>query len=264
MEDSQKEKSEPILVVDNLKRRFGNNRAVDGASFKVYPGVITGIIGPNGAGKTTCFNCIYGEIKLNSGKVRFENSQISGKKPNNIYKLGMHRTFQIPGELGTLSLIENLMMPASNQTGERFGGPIALFKRVQREERELFDKAMEMLKITKLEKLAFEPAATLSGGQRKLLEFARSLMDEPRMVLLDEPTAGVNPTLARELGELMLNVCEKQKVTMLMISHDMAVTQAICKRVLVMANGKVLAEGTPREVMDNVEVQRAYLGRSTN
>jgi len=252
------------LSVSDLTKRFGGNRVLRGVSFEVGRGDITGVIGPNGAGKTTCFNCISGELKADGGAIRFEQAKINGLPPNRLYKMGLHRTFQIPGPISSVSLVENVMLAYKNQTGERFWRPLLTPFRVGRAERRYFDASMETLRLLNLEKLAFEPARVLSGGQKKLLELARALVGEPKVILLDEPTAGVNPTLGLFIGEHIQRICEERDLTFLMISHDMSVVRRICKRVIVMANGATLTEGTPEQVSEDARVQQAYLGRTDN
>lgn len=294
-----------LLAVDSLTKQFGGHRVLSEVSFEVYAGEITGIIGPNGAGKTTCFNCIAGELTPDGGTIKFKDRPIGGMKPHGVYKTGLHRTFQIPRPIDSVSLVENVMLPYRQQMGERalvalfsamsqkqrnfgamsavltrlkleklaFKPPSALSKlqrklsdlaggltKVQRQEERIFEDALAMLRLLNLEKLAFEPARVLSGGQKKLLELARVLVDDPQIVLLDEPTAGVNPTLGAKIGAHLKQICEERNLTFLMVSHDMSVVRNICKRVIVMANGEILTEGTPDEVTNDERVQRAYLG----
>lgn len=254
--------SSVALEVKSLKKQFGGNKAVNGTSFTVEAGSITGIIGPNGAGKTTCFNCIAGELRPDEGKVIFQGDDVTRRKPYLLYRKGLHRTFQIPGPIEEMSVIENLMMPISNQLGEKLWGALFTPFRVKREEVKNFSLAWDVLKLINMEKLAFERAKNLSGGQKKLLELARALMDSPQMLLLDEPTAGVNPSLARELGKHLQNIAQQMNLTLLLISHDMALVRRICEHVIVMANGAVLTQGSAEEVSSNRDVQKAYLGRA--
>ena len=249
-----------ILRVEDLQKRFGGNHAVDGATFDVARHSITGLIGPNGAGKTTCFNCIAGALKPNGGRVTFEGREITGLPPYRVTALGMSRTFQIPQELGAMSVLENLMLAGLDQAGERLWESWFRPWRVAKQERDLAARAHELLALVDLGHLAYELAANLSGGQRKLLELARALMPRPTMVLLDEPSAGVNPTLAVKLAEHIRQVRDELGVTFLLIAHDMDVVERLCETVVVMASGRVLTEGTPAEVFADPEVQDAYLG----
>ena len=251
---------DPILVVDRLEKRFGGNRAVDGASFSVQRGSITGLIGPNGAGKTTCFNCIAGVLRPDRGRVTFAGRDITGQPSHRIFRHGLVRTFQIPQELGRMTVIENLMLVPAGQTGERLWEPLLRPWRVRAEEQANAERAHEVLRQVALDHLALEPAANLSGGQRKLLELARALMATPKMILLDEPSAGVNPTLAQRLVDDILGIRRDTGVTFLEIGHDMDVIARLSDHVVVMAAGQVLTQGTPAKVLSNTEVQEAYLG----
>jgi len=252
--------AEPILVVDRLEKRFGGNRAVDGASFAVERGSITGLIGPNGAGKTTCFNCIAGALKPEGGHVMFDGEEITGMPPHRIYRKGLVRTFQIPQELGRMTVLENVMLMAKDHPGEQLWQNILRPRRVAEYEERTRDRALEVLRGVELERLADARAGTLSGGQRKLLELARALMAEPKLVLLDEPSAGVNPTLAARLVDDILAIRAARGLTFLVIGHDMDVVARLCDRLVVMTAGTVMVEGTPDEVLNNREVQEAYLG----
>jgi branched-chain amino acid transport system ATP-binding protein len=250
---------DPILVVDRLEKRFGGNRAVDGASFVVPRGSITGLIGPNGAGKTTCFNCIAGALKPDGGRVTFEGEDITGLPSYRVFRKGIARTFQIPQELGRMTVLENVMLVATG-SGERFWEPLLRPWRVRAEEQAAAARAMEVLRQVALDHLATQPAANLSGGQRKLLELARALMSNPKLVLLDEPSAGVNPTLAQRLVDDIRAIQRSRNVSFLVVGHDMDVVARLCDTLIVMTAGRVLVEGTPDEVLNNREVQEAYLG----
>ncbi len=252
--------ADPILVVDRLEKRFGGNRAVDGASFTVERGSITGLIGPNGAGKTTCFNCIAGALKPDGGRVLFDGQDVTGLPPHRIFQRGVVRTFQIPQELGGMTVLENVMLVARDHPGERFLEVCLRPWRARARERQVRDEAIEILRQVALDHLALEPAGNLSGGQRKLLELARALMGQPRMLLLDEPSAGVNPTLAQRLVEDIRAIQQKRGVSILVIGHDMDVVARLCDTLVVMTSGRVLVEGPPDEVLNNAEVQEAYLG----
>ncbi len=249
-----------LLEVQSLIKQFGGHRAVDGASFHVETGTVTGLIGPNGAGKTTCFNCIAGFLRCDGGRVRFDGHDITGAPPHRIFRRGLTRTFQIPQELASLSVLENLLLVPGGQSGERLWGPLLRPGLVRRQEAANVARAREVLELVELAPLMRDPAGSLSGGQRKLLELARALMSRPRMILLDEPGAGVNPTLARRLTDHIARVRDEMGVTFLLIEHDMDLVARICDPVIVMTNGEVLVEGSPSAVLANATVQEAYLG----
>ena len=249
-----------ILKIEGLERRFGGNRAVNDASFDVERGSITALIGPNGAGKTTCFNCIAGALKPDRGIVKFEGKKITGMPPYKVFRRGLHRTFQTPQPFEKMTVIENMLVPPSRQIGERMLGPLLFPGKVKREEEKLLNEALFWLENVEMNKMHMERADSLSGGQRKLLEMARAMMDKPKMLLLDEPTAGVNPVLAEKIGGFIQKVRDSTDITFLMVSHDMTSVQRVCDKVIVMANGSVLTEGTPFEVMSNSQVREAYLG----
>ena len=249
-----------ILTVSRLERRFGGNRAVDGASFSVVEGSITGLIGPNGAGKTTAFNCISGFLRPNGGSIVFDGSEIAGMAPHRVFHRGLTRTFQIPQELGAMSVLENLMLVPARQLGERSWENWFRPGRVREQERHNQTRAQSMLEVVDLAALAYDPANSLSGGQRKLLELARALMGQPKLILLDEPSAGVNPTLAVRLAEHIELIRADMGVTFLLIGHDMGIIERLCDSVIVMTSGSVLTTGTPAEVLGDSRVQEAYLG----
>ena len=249
-----------LLEVHGLVKQFGGHRAVDETAFTVGAGSITGLIGPNGAGKTTAFNCIAGFLRSDGGRVLFDGQDITHKAPHRIFRLGLTRTFQIPQELSSLSVLENLLLVPEGQAGERLWEPLLRPWRVKRQEVANVARAKEVLALVELMPLMRDPAGSLSGGQRKLLELARALMSRPRMILLDEPGAGVNPTLARRLVSHIQRVRDEMGVTFLLIEHDMDLIARLCDPVIVMANGRVLMEGSPADVLANATVQEAYLG----
>jgi branched-chain amino acid transport system ATP-binding protein len=249
-----------ILRVDGLVKQFGGNRAVDGATFTVERGSVTGLIGPNGAGKTTCFNCISGFERPDAGTLTFDGSDITGLAPHRVVARRLTRTFQIPHELSAMTVLENLMLARRDQIGERLWESWFRPGRVAREERQISAAAHEVLDLVDLKGLAHERAGNLSGGQRKLLELARALMANPEMILLDEPGAGVNPTLARRLVTHIRRIQQEMGVTFLVIAHDMDLIAQLCDPVVVMTNGQVLTEGHPDEVLADSNVQAAYLG----
>ena len=249
-----------LLEVSGLMKRFGGHVAVDGATFEVGRGSITGLIGPNGAGKTTCFNCIAGALRPDGGSVRFAGEDITGLPSYRVFRRGLTRTFQIPQELGALTVLENLMVVPEEQTGERIQESWLRPWRVAAQERAIAERAHEVLAEVDLGHEAQNRAGNLSGGQRKLLELARALMSSPSLILLDEPSAGVNPTLTLRLVERIRALRDRFGITFLVIAHDMDLMLRLCERLIAMADGTVLVAGDPRDVLENAEVQAAYLG----
>ncbi|QLG26905.1 ABC transporter ATP-binding protein [Halorarum halophilum] len=255
------EDSEPPLVVEDLRKTFGGITAVDGASFSVEEGTLTGLIGPNGAGKSTTFNLITGVHRPTSGTVRFHGEDITGLSTHRIANRGLVRTFQIARELEEMTVLENMMLAPKGQVGERFWHSVlpGLRGQVIEQEEELRERAWQQLEFFEIDHLADEYAGNLSGGQRKLLEMARALLTDPELVLLDEPLAGVNPTLEEKLLDRVHELRERGN-TFLLVEHDMDVIMENCEHVIVMHQGQVLAEGTPAEITGNEEVVEAYLG----
>ncbi|ELZ16458.1 ABC transporter [Haloterrigena salina JCM 13891] len=249
------------LAVDGLVKRFGGITAVDDATFEVESGSMTGLIGPNGAGKSTTFNCITGIYEPDAGTVTFQGADITGIRPYQCAEHGLVRTFQIAREMANMTVLENLMLPAKRQRGEALWRSVLPVTRreVVREERELLERVWDTLEFFEIQHLAAEKAGTLSGGQRKLLELARALMTDPEMLLLDEPFAGVNPTLEKKLLEHVHELRE-EGYTFLIVEHDMDLIMENCERVIVMHQGSVLAEGAPEAITSNERVIEAYLG----
>lgn len=249
-----------MLVIKELRKNFGNLRALDGVSLTVERGSVTGLIGPNGSGKTTLFNVVSGFYAKDGGEIRFKGKRIDSLTPDAIARRGLCRTFQIAKAPEKLTILENMLLAANTQRGEN---PVsALFKRhsVNKLERENLDRAMELLTMLELAHLRNEFAGNLSGGQKKLLSLGRMLMRNPDLILLDEPTAGVNPTLANELLEVIRSLQEELKRTFLIVEHNMKVIANLCEKVFVLNFGKLLAEGTPEEIQQNEQVLKAYLG----
>lgn len=250
---------EPILQTDGIVKDFGGIRAVDGCSFSVASGSITGLIGPNGAGKTTAFNIVTGFIRADAGTITFRGERIDGLSPHDIFRKGIARTFQIPRELRLLTVLENLMLVPESQTGESFWNAWFRPGVIRHEEASAARRAREILEFVELIHLQHELAANLSVGQKKLLELARVLMADPSMILLDEPTAGVNPTLMNKLAGFIKTLREQGK-TFLLIEHNMDLIADLCDTVIVMNNGRRLVVGEPDEVRNHPEVLAAYLG----
>ncbi|MCK4598391.1 ABC transporter ATP-binding protein [Candidatus Bipolaricaulota bacterium] len=249
-----------MLVVENLAKQFGGLHAVDGCSFTVKQGTITGLIGPNGAGKTTVFNLLTGFLKPDSGEVHLAEEDITGLPPHRIFQKRICRTFQIPRELKEMTVMENLMLVPPGQIGERIWNPFFRPRRVHRQERTICDKAFEVLDFLQLSHLKDEYAGSLSGGQKKLLELARTMMVESRLVMLDEPGAGVNRTLLKRLASSIERLCGETGTTFLVVEHDMDFIMRLCTPVIVMSEGRKLMEGTPEEVQQDQQVLDAYLG----
>jgi branched-chain amino acid transport system ATP-binding protein len=243
-----------ILSVRDIRKSYGAIQAVAGVSFDVKPGEILGVIGPNGSGKTTLFNSILGQIKPDTGKVEFEGVDISGCSPLEMSRLGIGRTFQNLQVFGKLTLRENLIVAAQEFHGSFWGRMFAP------SDNGLAARAQEMLDLFRLNHVADLPAGSLSYGQQKLVDIAMAFMPAPRLVLLDEPCAGVNPSLVDGLRDLLLELNKKQGGSFVVIEHNMDFVMKLCHRVVCMVEGKVLAVGKPEEIQANREVLEAYLG----
>lgn len=251
-------KVDPILVADHVSKSFGGLTAVDVEHVEIPRGAITALIGPNGAGKTTFFNLLTGFDTPDSGTWEFEGQSLAGIPAFKVAQRGQVRTFQLTKALSLLTVLENMKLGAKEQAGEKLFQSIFPFLWKNKEE-EIEKKALELLERFKLIKLKDDFAASLSGGQRKLLEMARALMSDPTLVMLDEPMAGVNPALTESLLEHILDL-KKEGMTVLFVEHDMHMVRHIADWVIVMAEGKIIAEGAPDEVMSNEAVVDAYLG----
>jgi branched-chain amino acid transport system ATP-binding protein len=249
-----------ILEIHSVTKAFGGNRAVNDCSFAVTRGTITGLIGPNGAGKSTLLNVIAGVYRADAGTILFDGQPTNGLRPDQLLCRGLARTFQIPRPIPTMTVLENLVLAGTDQDGERIWNSWCRPGRVGRQENAIVDKALDVLAYANLIHLRDAYAANLSGGQKKLLEFARTLMIEPRLVLLDEPAAGVNRTLMRQLAGYIEEQCRENGVTFLIVEHDMDLIARLCDPVVVMSQGTLLFEGTFAEVRQDPEVLEAYLG----
>ena len=252
-----------ILQVDKLSKYFGGLAAVSNCSLKIKKGSITGIIGPNGSGKTTLFNLIAGNLKPSEGNVIFQNEDITGIPSYELFSKGLLRTFQIAHEFTNLPVQENLMMFPGNQSGEKLTNALFKPKIVRDEEKQIKQKALEVIDFLNLNHLAKELAGNLSGGQKKLLELGRTMMVDAKLVLLDEVGAGVNRTLLKDIGSAILRLNKEKGYTFCMIEHDMDFINRLCNPVIVMAEGSVLFKGTSDEVKNNEQVIESYLGRGS-
>jgi branched-chain amino acid transport system ATP-binding protein len=249
-----------MITVDNVSRHFGGLKAVDGASLTIAEGSITGLIGPNGAGKTTLFNVIAGNLPPTSGTVFLDGEDITGLKPHELFDKGLLRTFQIAHEFSTLTVRENLMMVPGQQAGESLIDTWLRPGKVRAEEEAIREKANEVIDFLQIPQVADELAGNLSGGQKKLLELGRTMMVDAKIVFLDEVGAGVNRTLLNTIGDAILRLNQERGYTFCMIEHDMEFIARLCDPVIVMAEGRVLTEGTIDEVKNNEQVIEAYLG----
>jgi len=249
-----------MIEVRNIVKRFGGLVAVDNCSLSVEPGTITGLIGPNGAGKSTLFNIVAGFIKPTSGQILLEGRDITALPPHRRFDLGMVRTFQIPAELSRMTALENLMLVPKGQSGEELLKAWFLPTAARADERRTRERAEQVLETLQLTHLRNEPAGNLSGGQKKLLEIGRTMMTDSKVVLLDEPGAGVNRTLLAKLSEVIQTLNREQGYTFCIIEHDMDLIAELCDPVIVMAQGTVLAQGTMAQIRKNEAVLEAYFG----
>lgn len=249
----------PILHLQGVTRDFDGFLAVNDVSFEIQRGSITGLIGPNGAGKTTLFNVLTGMLPLSAGQIYLNGEPISGMSPDKLFTQGLGRTFQIPRPFARMSVLENVMLAPMAQLGERWFGPFLNSQKVLRQEAAILEQAMDVLKFVTLDRLADHAAGQISGGQMKLLELARVLMGDPQLILLDEPAAGVNPTLTGILLE-KIEELNRQGKTFVIIEHDMDFVMQHCNPVIALAEGKVVFLGTPAEAQANPVLLDAYLG----
>ncbi|MGH6942936.1 MAG: ABC transporter ATP-binding protein [Geminicoccaceae bacterium] len=251
-----------MIVIEDISRHFGGIVAVDGCSFRIETGSITGLIGPNGAGKTTLFNIIAGFMRPTRGRILLDGRDVTGWSPHRLFELGLMRTFQIPHVFEGMSVLENLMVVPAGQLGENLTAAWLARGRVRRQDTVIRRRAEEVLEFLNLVHLHDELAGNLSGGQKKLLELGRTLMSECKTVLLDEPGAGVNRTLLASLVDNIATLNRDFGYTFCIVEHDMDVVARLCDPVIVMAEGRVLTQGRFDEVRRNEQVLDAYLGGS--
>jgi len=249
----------PVLDIQDVRFNYGGVQALAGATVKIPKGKVTGLIGPNGAGKSTLVEIIAGGLKPSAGHIYYEGTDIAGLQREKLFNLGIARTFQQTRLLPRLSVLENVMIAAPGQTGENLFSAMFGRRRWARQEQQLIDRADYLLDWLQLARLRDQPARVLSGGQRRLLEIARALMAEPRLLLLDEPGAGVYPALMRLIGERIREIVS-DKVSVLLVAHNMAFVSLVCDYVVVMDQGRVLTAGQLDEVRANKSVVEAYLG----
>jgi ABC-type branched-subunit amino acid transport system ATPase component len=250
----------PILEVRGVTRAFYGVHALNGVDLDVERSRITGLIGPNGAGKTTLFNCITGVVPAHSGSIVFDGDDITRWRPDRITRRGLVRTFQIARGFQRLTVLENLLLYGPDQPGEGVLTAVLRSRALAAREAELHQRALAIARRLSLTDVLSNKAAELSGGQKKLLEIGRALMAEPKLILLDEPIAGVNPTLARDIGEKLREIVG-DGITLLLIEHQMDMIARLCDHVIVLAEGRRLAEGSFEEMVDDPRVQESYMGR---
>jgi branched-chain amino acid transport system ATP-binding protein len=249
-----------MINVEGISKAFGGIRAVEGCSFEIGGGRITGLIGPNGAGKSTLFNIIAGVFAPDAGRILMAGEDVTGLAPHQLFARGVVRTFQIPHEFPRMTVRENLMVVPLGQSGERLMQAWFRRRAVAREDTAVAERADEVLEFLQIAALADEPAGNLSGGQKKLLELGRIMMSEAKVALLDEPGAGVNPTLLRKLVDAIRRLNIERGHTFCIIEHDMDLVARLCDPIVVMAQGRVIAEGPMDAIRRNEAVREAYLG----
>ncbi|WP_300457188.1 ABC transporter ATP-binding protein [Desulfobacula sp.] len=250
-----------MIKVKDISKHFGGIKAVDNVTLQIKKGTITGLIGPNGAGKSTLFNLIAGFYKPTSGEIYLEGEDITGQDAHQLFHKGLLRTFQIAHPFPTLTVFENLMMVPGNQLGEKIINTWFRRRQIKEQENTLKKKAEDVIRFLNISHLKNEKAGRLSGGQKKLLELARTMMVDAKVVLLDEVGAGVNQTLLRQIGEAIIRLNSEHGYTFCMIEHDMDFISKLCDPVIVLANGRILTQGTPDNIKSNPQVIEAYLGR---
>ncbi len=252
--------SAPLLKLDQATIKFGGLTAVNSVSFDLFTGDLFGLIGPNGAGKTTCFNLITGVYKPTSGTITFDGGVINGLPPNKIAQRGICRTFQNIRLFPALSAIENVVVGGYLRHKTSLIGGLVLSPAVLKERDHLFDQAMELLDVVGLRDIAFARAADLPYGKQRRLEIARAMATQPKLILLDEPAAGMNPQEKEELREVVVRIRDEYQKTVLLIEHDMKFVMGLCERIVVLDHGEEIARGVPDEIRSNPKVIEAYLG----
>ena len=249
-----------VLELKGISKTFGGVASVVDCNFVIRRGSITGLVGPNGAGKTTCFNMIAGIIRPDTGHILFELEDITGLSDHKIFHKGIARTFQIPHEFSQLTVLDNLLVGAGPLNGENWVHALFQPAKTRIDEEKLTKRAKEVLELIKLEHMSDRPAVELSGGQKKLLELGRSIMSGPKLLLLDEPGAGVNPTLLNELARIIRQLHKEQGYTICLIEHNMDMIADLCEPVIVLSEGRVLTEGTMEDIRHDRRVLDVYLG----
>ena len=249
-----------MLAATEVVKSFGGFQALSRCTLEIERGTVTGIIGPNGAGKSTLFNVLAGVLEPDSGGISLKGSSLLGMRPDQRAKTGLMRTFQLSRELRGLTVLENMLLASPHQSGDSAWRCFATPRRVREEQNAAIARARELLEQVDLWRLANEPAGDLSGGQKKLLEISRALMQQPEIILLDEPAAGVSPVMIQVIGKTILRL-RAQGITFAIIEHDMDVIAELCDPIYVLAEGRTLTKGTYREVASNRQVMQAYLGK---
>ena len=251
-----------MLQISKINKSFGGLKVLNNLSFKIEKGSISGLIGPNGAGKTTLFNVINGSIKPDSGSVQLDNYELIGLQPHELFEIGVLRTFQIPHEFFSLTVLDNLLVVPPNKIGETFFGQWFFEKKIKKIEEINVKKAKDILDVLGLSHLEKEYAGNLSGGQKKLLELGRVMMVEPEIILLDEVGAGVNKTLLKKISDIIKKLNKEKKYTFIMIEHDLDFISKLCDTIIVMAEGQFLTQGNIQQIKSNQKVIDIYLGKS--
>ena len=251
-----------MLQISKINKSFGGLKVLNNLSFKIEKGSISGLIGPNGAGKTTLFNVINGSIKPDSGSVQLNNYELIGLQPHELFEIGVLRTFQIPHEFFSLTVLDNLLVVPPNKIGETFFGQWFFEKKIKKIEEINVKKAKDILDILGLSHLEKEYAGNLSGGQKKLLELGRVMMVEPEIILLDEVGAGVNKTLLKKISKIIKKLNNEKKYTFIMIEHDLDFISKLCDTIIVMAEGQFLTQGNIQQIKSNQKVIDIYLGKT--
>ncbi|WP_458190495.1 ABC transporter ATP-binding protein [Haladaptatus sp. NG-WS-4] len=248
-----------LFAAHGLTKTFGGLTALDNLSIEIEEGDLVGIIGPNGAGKTTFFNCVTGVLEPDRGAVEFDGAEITGDAPHQLAHRGMVRTFQLTRELKTMTVTENVRLAAPNQPGEHTIPALRQSNSMKRREAQVADEASRLIDRFELDHLADEYSSNLSGGQRKLLELARALMLDPKLLMLDEPFAGVNPTLTKRIAE-HINQLNSEGMTVVLIEHELETLTELVDKLIVLAQGQLLTIGKPEDVLEDERVIDAYLG----